>query len=218
MRQRARQADDVGVGGEKLSAFLCSLPESKRQAIIQKMKEFYPDFNHYQVSSMTGGWRKLLIEENFLSSDPERLLPEKLLTEARHINDGLLRLLTILAQTQTAHSFLLFDEIENGVNPELVEELVNVLLAAPQQVLVTTHSPMILDYLPDDVARESVMLVYRTPKGYTQATPFFTIPLSPANWACWGRVKHSSIPTSPPWCGNSTRSRVPHDPDAVGGR
>ena len=97
-------------------------------------------------------------------------------TEARHINDGLLRLLTILAQTQTAHSFLLFDEIENGVNPELVEKLVNVLLNAPQQVLVTTHSPMILNYLPDDVARESVMLIYRTPKGYTQATPFFTIP------------------------------------------
>ena len=56
----------------------------------------------------------------------------------------MLRLLTILAQTQTLHSFLLFDEIENGVNPELVEKLVNVLLNARQQVLVTTHSPMIL--------------------------------------------------------------------------
>jgi hypothetical protein len=67
---------------------------------------------------MTGGWRKLLIEENFLSSDSERLIPEKLLTEACHINDGTLRLLTLLAQIQTAHSFLLFDEIENGVNPE----------------------------------------------------------------------------------------------------
>lgn len=176
MRQRARQADDVGVGGEKLSAFLDSLPGIKKQAIIQKMKEFYPDFNYYQTSSITGGWRKLLIEENFLSSDPERLIQEKLQTEARHINDGLLRLLTILAQAQTAHSFLLFDEIENGFNPELVEKLVNVLLKASQQVLVTTHSPMILNYLPDEVARESVMFIYRTPEGHTKATPFFTIP------------------------------------------
>ncbi len=176
MRQRARQADDVGVGGEKLSAFLASLPALKKQAIIKKMKEFYPDFNHYQVRSMTGGWRKLLIEENFLSSDPDRLIPEKLLTEARHINDGMLRLLTILAQTQTEHSFLLLDEIENGVNPELVEKLINVLLNAPQQVLVTTHSPMILNYLPDDVARESVMLIYRTRQGFSRATRFFDRP------------------------------------------
>jgi len=176
MRQRARQADDVGVGGEKLSAFLASLSESEKQIIIKKMKEFYPDFNHYQVSAISGGWRKLLIEENFTSSDPDRLIQEKLLTEARHINDGMLRLLTILAQTQTLHSFLLFDEIENGVNPELVEKLVNVLLNARQQVLVTTHSPMILNYLPDDVARESVMLIYKTPQGYSQATRFFDIP------------------------------------------
>ena len=176
MRQRARQADDVGVGGEKLSAFLSSLSESEKQIIIKKMKEFYPDFNHYQVSAISGGWRKLLIEENFTSSDPDRLIQEKLLTEARHINDGMLRLLTILAQTQTLHSFLLFDEIENGVNPELVEKLVNVLLNAPQQVLVTTHSPMILNYFPDNVARESVMLIYRTPQGYSRATRFFTIP------------------------------------------
>ena len=176
MRQRARQADDVGVGGEKLSAFLASLSESEKQIIIKNMKEFYPDFNHYQVSAISGGWRKLLIEENFTSSDPDRLSQEKLLTEARHINDGMLRLLTILAQTQTLHSFLLFDEIENGVNPELVEKLVNVLLNARQQVLVTTHSPMILNYLPDEVARESVMLIYKTPQGYSQATRFFDIP------------------------------------------
>lgn len=171
MRQRARQADDVGVGGEKLSAFLASLPEPKKQVIIQKMKEFYPEFIDYHVRSIQAGWKKLNIREGYY------LFPSfPMSTEARHINDGLLRLLTILAQTQTTHSFLLFDEIENGVNPELVEKLVNVLLNAPQQVLVTTHSPMILNYLPDDVARESVMLIYRTPKGYTQATPFFTIP------------------------------------------
>ncbi|MBK8751695.1 MAG: AAA family ATPase [Candidatus Competibacteraceae bacterium] len=171
MRQRARQADDVGVGGEKLSAFLASLPELKRQVIIQKMKDFYPEFIDYHVRSIQAGWKKLNIRENYY---PFPLFPMS--TEARHINDGMLRLLTILAQTQTSHSFLLFDEIENGINPELVEKLVNVLLNAPQQVLVTTHSPMILNYLPDSVARESVMFIYRTPQGYSRATRFFDIP------------------------------------------
>lgn len=175
MRQRARQADDVGVGGEKLSAFLASLSETKKQVIIQKMKEFYPEFVDYDVSSIQAGWKKLNIKEDYYPHG-KSLLPTPISTEARHINDGLLRLLTILAQTQTDHSFLLFDEIENGVNPELVEKLVNVLLSASQQVLVTTHSPMILNYLPDEVARESVIFVYRTPEGYTEATLFFTIP------------------------------------------
>ncbi|MCB1823146.1 MAG: AAA family ATPase [Candidatus Competibacteraceae bacterium] len=175
MRQRARQADDVGVGGEKLSAFLASLPETKKQAIIQKMKEFYPKFVDYYVSSIQAGWKKLNIREGYVLED-QGLFSTPISTEARHINDGLLRLLTILAQTQTDHSFLLFDEIENGVNPELVEKLVNVLLNASQQVLVTTHSPMILNYLPDEVARESVMFIYRTREGHTKATPFFTIP------------------------------------------
>ena len=171
MRQRARQADDVGVGGEKLSAFLASLPELKRQVIIEKMKDFYPEFVDYHVRSIQAGWKKLNIRENYY------LFPlYPMSTEARHINDGMLRLLTILAQTQTSHSFLLFDEIENGVNPELVEKLANVLLNAPQQVLVTTHSPMILNYLPDDVARESVIFIYRTPQGYSRATRFFTMP------------------------------------------
>lgn len=176
IRKSAKAADDVGVGGEKLSAFLASLPEAKKSIIIDCMKDFYPDFVDYQVSSIRSGWKKLLIEEKFHSLSEGSFFPPPLSTEARHINDGLLRLLTILAQTQTTHSFLLFDEIENGVNPELVEKLVNVLLKAPQQVLVTTHSPMILNYLPDEIARESVILIYKTPQGYSQATRFFDIP------------------------------------------
>lgn len=176
IRKSAKAADDVGVGGEKLSAFLASLPEAKKSIIIDCMKDFYPDFIDYQVSSIRSGWKKLLVEEKFHSLSEGSFFPPNLSTEARHINDGMLRLLTILAQTQTDHSFLLFDEIENGVNPELVEKLVNVLLNARQQVLVTTHSPMILNYLPDEVARESVMLIYKTPLGYSRATGFFDIP------------------------------------------
>jgi ABC-type multidrug transport system ATPase subunit len=100
----------------------------------------------------------------------------KLVTEARHINDGMLRLIAILAELQSDHRFVLFDEIENGINPELVEFVVNKLLGARQQVLVTTHSPMILNYLSDDVAREGVMYLYKTPDCSTQAIPFFSIP------------------------------------------
>jgi predicted ATPase len=50
-------------------------------------------------------------------------------------------------------------------NPELVEFLLDSLLEAPQQVLVTTHSPMILNWLDDDVARAGVQYLYRDAVG-----------------------------------------------------
>ncbi len=92
------------------------------------------------------------------------------------MNDGLLRLIAILAELRTKHRFVLFDEIENGINPELVEFVLDSLVNAEQQVLVTTHSPMILNYLEDDIAAAGVIYLYRTPDGRTQAVPFFSIP------------------------------------------
>ena len=50
------------------------------------------------------------------------------------------------------------------------------LVRATQQVLVTTHSPMILNYLDDEVACKGVLYIYRTATGVTQAIPFFSIP------------------------------------------
>ena len=107
---------------------------------------------------------------------PESGLLPAMTTEARHINDGMLRLIAILAELATPNRFLLFDEIENGINPELVEFLIDKLVNATQQVLVTTHSPMILNYLEDDIARAGVIYLYKTSQGFTQSIPFFSIP------------------------------------------
>ena len=70
---------------------------------------------------------------------------------------------------------ILLDEIENGINQEIVQTLVDTLLASPQQLVVTTHSPLLLNYLPDDVAREAVQLIYKTPEGETRIRKFFDI-------------------------------------------
>ena len=105
----------------------------------------------------------------------ERFGDHRIETEARHINDGLLRVLAILAQAASDRSLILLDEIENGINPEIVEALVDALLASPQQMLVTTHSPMILNYLPDDTARQALQFVYKNPAGPTRVRPFFSI-------------------------------------------
>ncbi len=83
----------------------------------------------------------------------------------------------MLSLLETERTFLLFDEVENGINPELRKKLVYCLLNANQQVMVTTHSPMLLNYLPDEDTRKSVILLYRNHHGYTQAKCFFDLPV-----------------------------------------
>jgi len=169
LRQRSQSSDkDLGLGGEKLSAFLSELNRQQQLELMDKLRVIYPSFKDFRIFHSKPGWKQLLISEVFND--------HQIITEARHVNDGMLRLIAILAQTQTDHSFLLFDEIENGINPELVEQLVHWLQDATQQILVTTHSPMILNYLEDQAATEGVLLVYKTPEGYTRTKHFFEIP------------------------------------------
>jgi len=126
MRKRARQADnDLGLGGEKLSAFLYDLYDDKKSKLNQLIKEkFLPTFESVETTTIQAGWKKLSIIEK-LFQENDQLKP--LRTEARHVSDGLLRLLAILSQMMTDHQVLLFDEIEDGINPEIVEKLVDLL-------------------------------------------------------------------------------------------
>ena len=169
MRQRTRDSvTSIGIGGEKLSAYLHSIKGGDKLHLLDLLRTFYPRVIDFKSSPTKGGWKRLSIVEDYDGKHVE--------SEVRHINDGLLRVLAMLAQTLDGDAMLLFDEVENGVNPEIVEKLVNLLVNAKQQILVTTHNPMILNYLEDDVARESVLFVYKTPEGYTRVRPFFSLP------------------------------------------
>jgi len=84
-------------------------------------------------------------------------------------------MLAILSQTLASGTLLLFDEIENGINPALMEKLVRCLLESDRQILVTTHNPIVLNFLPEEAAKESVFLIYKQ-HGKTLALPFFQCP------------------------------------------
>jgi ABC-type branched-subunit amino acid transport system ATPase component len=175
LRQRTRESGgSLGLGGQRLSAFLHELGTQERRQMLRRLKSVYPRLEDLHTRALRSGWKQLEITEAYQGAKSG--LFSLMTTEARHIADGMLRLIAILAETETDHRFLLFDEIENGINPELVEFVLDALVSAPQQVLVTTHSPMILNYLEDDVAREGVMYLHKTREGYTRATPFFQIP------------------------------------------
>jgi predicted ATPase len=169
LRQRTRDADNsLGLGGEKLSAFLHGLGEEKRSELQTKLVKIYPQFKQFDLSSLPSGWKKLTVQEQFGDTIIK--------TEASHVADGFLRILAVLAQLSKYQSFLLLDEIENGVNPELIEFLIDELVGASPQVLITTHSPMVLNYLEDDIAIEGVIYIYKAKNGATQAIRLFDIP------------------------------------------
>jgi len=170
MRRRAKSAEDIGTGGEKLSAFLGTFSIQQRQALITQLQSFYPKLRDLSVNTMRFGWKNLRVTEDYTGL---------LRIDATHLNDGLLRVIAILAQAQSNHQFLLFDEIENGINPVLVGKLMDFLVHLGnqnKQVIVTTHSPVILNYLTDDVARNGVILLYKTEDGKTRSCRYFDQP------------------------------------------
>ncbi|MDQ7016883.1 MAG: AAA family ATPase [Gammaproteobacteria bacterium] len=169
LRRRTREAKGkLGLGGQNLSAFLYELNEKHRATLFAKTNTIYPQLERLKVAPLRSGWKGLSIEEKYGQ--------HHLLTDARHINDGMLRMIAVLAQLLSEHRFLLFDEIENGINPELIEFLMTRLVDSDKQVLVTTHSPMILNYLDDEVAKTGIHYLYKTDTGLSKAIPLFAIP------------------------------------------
>jgi predicted ATPase len=132
LRQRTREsAGTLGLGGQNLSAFLHEMGDHKRLELVAKLKAAYPQLQGLHAKSLRSGWKQIEINERYEGSE-SGFFPA-MTTEARHVNDGMLRLMAILAELQTKDRFVLFDEIENGINPELVEFVTDKLVNASQQ-------------------------------------------------------------------------------------
>jgi predicted ATPase len=160
---------ELGLGGDNLSAFFHNLSNNKKTELNRHIKEiFSPTFEAIATTTTPSNHKLLFIEENFSGT-------HRIKTEAKHISDGLLRILALCSQTLTTHTVLLFDEIEDGINPEWVESLVDLLVESPKKILMTTHSPMVLNYLEDEQAKESVIFTYKDKQGATQHCRFFSI-------------------------------------------
>ncbi len=176
IRRRSKESADVGYGGEKLSGFLHALSPEQKGRLQQKLHQFYPRLSAVETTGLRAGWKNLSAVEKFDGGTQGLVAVE---TDARHLNDGMLRILAILAQAYSDHPVVLLDEIENGINAELTGELVAALLelaASGKQIIVTTHSPMILNWLTEAQAGESVFYLYRTSAGHTKVQRFFDFP------------------------------------------
>jgi hypothetical protein len=175
LRQKSRESHgSIGPGGEYLSALLYELSKEKNKEILNLLKTVYPTLSSIEIKQLRAGWKQLEIDEQFQSIKNGKLF--SITTESRHLNDGLLRMIGFLALLKMDHQFLLFDEIENGINTEVIDFLMKQFIENDKQIVVTTHSPMILNFIDDDIARKGVHYFYKTQEGFTQSFPFFSIP------------------------------------------
>jgi len=137
LRHSSRPVNDIGLGGEYLAGYLYNLKSGDHfESLLEDLKNFYPSINDFSLLSKRSGWKTLWFDEKNCHCS------------ASHINDGTLRVLSILSQKYSQHKILLFDEIENGINQEIVSALVKALTDFKnKQVIITTHSALLLNYM-----------------------------------------------------------------------
>lgn len=169
MRTRPVDADaNIGRGGECLSGKIASFSVEQCRELISRIREFYPWVVGIYTSPLRGGWKELVFAEKHEKS--ARWF------SSQNSCDGLLRLVGFLTEFMTSDTFIVFDEIENGFNPEIMEKLVRMITGFPKQIIITTHNPVIINYMPENIALESTLLVYREQDGTTGIRRFFEIP------------------------------------------
>lgn len=170
MRTRPVDADtNIGRGGEFLSGKIATFSAGQIKELLAKVCEFYPWIINIYTSSLRGGWKELFFVEKSADGGTHRF-------SSQNSCDGLLRLVGFLTEFMTSDTFIIFDEIENGFNPEIMEKLVRMITDFPTQIIITTHNPVIINYMQEDIAIESTLLVYRKQDGTTGIRRFFEIP------------------------------------------
>jgi predicted ATPase len=165
MRERTplKEVRHIGLMGEEIAAYLNTLravDEPQFRAVERTLHLMIPSINGIETSVNNSGEVELnLIEGN--TPIPARVLSE-----------GTLRILGLLALSGAKEppSLLGFEEPENGIQPgrlRLVVSLLETRSYLDTQVIVTTHSPTLIDNVP-----RNSLYVCRKKKGRTSIEPF----------------------------------------------
>ena len=176
LRWASFPATTIGMNGESLAGYLDSLSEKQRIELSQPLHDFYSWISHIETTDLDSGKKALRIVEAIgksLNKKNGRHSDKYFKRAAVNTNDGTLRLIAILAATQFAQGVTLFDEIENGFNPQVIQKLVELLYLSPQQTVLSTHSPEVLQYIHEEDLEKTVKFFYRKNDGTTGITDFF---------------------------------------------
>lgn len=139
---------ELGPSGEHLAALIGQMKDKQPHAferLVRRIRRLFPTVTNISVSGLGWGWRELNLHEG---------KGKEVIFNSRQMSDGVLRLLAIctLLYLDRIPPVILLEEPENGVHPQLVREVVQILREITQrkgpnqcQVFFTTHSPYVLD-------------------------------------------------------------------------
>lgn len=140
--------DELGPSGEHLAALIGRLKDSRPQdfhRLVNRLKSLFPTLSSVSVSGRGWGWRTIRLHEGN---------GNEVIFNSQQMSDGVLRLLAITAllYLDRIPTVMTFEEPENGVHPQLIREVVQILRELTErkppnrcQVFLTTHSPYVLD-------------------------------------------------------------------------
>ena len=171
IREKKRPNDpfyEIGIYGNRLMDYINNMSAEKQKELNTVISKIIG----YQIEMNINRDATGLIDINL----NELFGEDKFEIKSKHISDGLLRILALTALSlETGKSgYLLIDEIEDGINPYLIELIINMLrestLKNGRQVVITTHSPIVLDYSKNDEAT----FMWRDHKGKINAKKLFS--------------------------------------------
>jgi predicted ATPase len=161
-----KEVRHIGLMGEELASFLNTLralDEPQFRAVEKSL--------HMIIPSVTG----IDVGVNSLGEVELRLLEGRTPIPARVLSEGTLRVLGLLALggAKEPPALLGFEEPENGIHPRRIRLIAELLKTratiGSTQVIVTTHSPILPDLIPDEY-----LYACRKAEGRTVIEPFAT--------------------------------------------
>lgn len=169
-----KEVRHIGLMGEELAAFLNTLhalDPAQFKAVEKSLNMIIPSVSGIDVKVNNLGE----VELNLLEGNTP--MPARILSE------GTLRVLGLLALSGAKEppALLGFEEPENGVHPRRINMIAEMLKTRAEdgntQFIATTHSPTLLDLIP-----QASLLVCRRERGRTVIEPFSVADL----WRDWG--------------------------------
>lgn len=162
----------LGVHGEGLFSFLKEQMNSEKELFV-KLNEGL---------SLLDWFDGLDVPKELLSNEAKLLIGDRYLKESLHFfdqrstNEGFLYLLfyLVLFNSKETPLFFAIDNIESSFNPKLCMHLVKHLIEAAKendkQVILTTHSPFVLDALDLSDDDQRLFVARRDIDGHTRVT------------------------------------------------
>lgn len=137
------RSDMLSRSGQNLAVVAAAMSGKVKKRVIKAMQALYADIRDIHVRPVAGGSLQLYLEE---ANEVE--IP------ASRLSDGTLRYLSLLIILLDASPppLIVVEEPEMGLHPDVIPQVACLLKEASErtQLVVTTHSRMLIDALGDD--------------------------------------------------------------------